>query len=65
MAHRSHQWVKSYYDDYLLYASIWDARSPKKRKAVIVFATGFGLHTHIYDGPFLKILANNDFVTFS
>ena len=34
----SHKWVKSYHDDRLLYTSIWDARSPESRKAVLVFA---------------------------
>lgn len=61
----SHQWVKSYADDRLLYASIWDAKSPLKRRAVVVFSHGFGLHSHVYDNPFLKQLARNDFITFS
>ena len=60
-----HQWVKSYHDDHLLYCSIWDSRHPGKRKGVVVFLHGFGLHSHAYDIPFLKVLAKNDYVAFS
>jgi pimeloyl-ACP methyl ester carboxylesterase len=61
----SHQWIKSYADDRLIYASIWDARTPSRRRAIVVFSHGFGLHSHVYDNPFLKPLARNDFIAFS
>lgn len=61
----SHQWIKSYADDQLIYSSIWDARSPLKRRAIVVFSHGFGLHSHVYDNPLLKVLARNDFIAFA
>lgn len=57
----SHRWIKSYHDDHLLYASIWDAKSAAARKAVVVFAHATCVHSHFYDAQLLRPLARAGF----